>query len=64
MQRKLPLNGLNIYMNQLLVFIGMKEDVRLILLGISTALFLFTILAIQQDPPQQIAFGQSQLNTC
>ena len=40
----------------------MKENVRLILLGISVALFLFTIFAIQQDPPQQFAAGQSQLN--
>jgi hypothetical protein len=56
------LNRLNIYMNQLLVFVIMKENVRLILLGISAASFLFTILAIQQDPPQQIVFGQSKLN--
>jgi hypothetical protein len=49
-------------MNQLSVFLVMKENVRLILLGVSVALFLFTILAIQRDPPQQIALGQSQLN--
>jgi hypothetical protein len=49
-------------MNQSLVFMVMKENVRLTLLGISPALSLFTILAIQQDPPQQIALGQSQLN--
>ena len=40
----------------------MKENVGLILLGISVALFLFTILAIHQDLLQQFAAGQAQLN--
>jgi hypothetical protein len=31
----------------------MEENIRFILLGISAALFLSTIIAIQQEPRQQ-----------
>jgi hypothetical protein len=45
----------------MLIVLAMEENIRFILLGISAALFLSTIIAIQQEPGQQFAFGQSQL---
>jgi hypothetical protein len=45
----------------MLIVVVLEENKWLIVLGISAALFLSTIIAIQQEPRQQFAFGQPQL---
>ncbi|MFZ0648526.1 MAG: hypothetical protein WAM27_09940 [Nitrososphaeraceae archaeon] len=45
----------------MLIVIVMEQNIRFIILGTSVALFLSTIITIQQGPRQQFAFGQSQL---